>query len=86
MDAFGSLARAFSVSPSGSSQSQTNPHAAEAKVLSICACAGVCCIGITGDAVLFQPTVASLSIPLAEFTDPERAIALIRTKLAEVQP
>jgi hypothetical protein len=38
-----------------------------------------------GDQVLFQPTIATLSVPLSEFADPERAIALIRTKLAEVR-
>jgi hypothetical protein len=45
----------------------------------------VSCIGIAQDLVLFQPTVTSLSIPLAEFRDAERAIALIREMLAEVQ-
>jgi hypothetical protein len=88
MDASGSV-RAFSVPSSNPSQqeSKTSIHsrAAEAEVLSICACAGVCCIGITRDVVLFQPIATSLSIPLAEFRDPERAIALIRAKLAEAQ-
>jgi hypothetical protein len=89
MAAFGSLSRAFSVLPSGNppqdSKNSTHSHAAEAKVLAICACAGVCCIGITGDQVLFQPTIATLSIPLAEFADAAKAIALIRAKLAEVR-
>jgi hypothetical protein len=60
----------------------------EAQVLQTCARAGVCCIGIQSgfgieaDLVLFQPTVTTLAIPLAEFGNPERAIELIRAKLA----
>jgi hypothetical protein len=87
MDASGSV-RAFSVLPSGNpqqdSKNSTHSYAAEAEVLAICACAGVSCIGITADRVLFQPVVTSLSIPLAEFQDHERATALIKAKLAEV--
>jgi hypothetical protein len=89
MDASGSV-RAFSVVPSSPSQQETkkstHSHAAEAEVLAICACAGVCCIGFTQDLVLFQPIGTSLSLPLAEFADAAKAIALIRAKLAEVQP
>jgi hypothetical protein len=48
-----------------------------------CACAGLSVAGITRDVVLFQPTVTSLAIPLAEFTNAGRAIALIKAKLAE---
>ena len=70
---------------STSQEDQSERIAAEPEVLAICACAGVCCIGITQDVVLFQPTVTSLSIPLAEFRNAETAIALIRAKLAEVQ-
>jgi hypothetical protein len=87
MEASGSV-RAFSVLPFGNpqqdSKNSTHSHAAEAEVLSTCVRAGVCCIGITQDVVLFQPTVTSLAIPLAEFTDPAKAIALIKAKLAEV--
>jgi hypothetical protein len=81
MAAFRSLARAFSVLPSSNPQqesknsSPTYSRAAEAEVLLICARAGVSCIGITADRVLFQPTVTSISIPLAEFQDHERAAA-----------
>jgi hypothetical protein len=57
----------------------------ESRVFHICARAGVCCIGLAPDYVLFQPTVTSLTIPLAEFANPERAIELINAKLAEVQ-
>ncbi len=87
MDASGSLARAFSVVPSSNSQQSKNPnhsYAAEAEVFAICARAGVSPIGLTSDRVLFQPVVATLSIPLSEFANPERAIALIKAKLAEV--
>ena len=64
-------------------------HETEAQVLQTCARAGVCCIGIQSgfgikaDLVLFQPTVTTLAIPLAEFANPERAIELIRAKLAQ---
>jgi hypothetical protein len=88
MDASSSV-RAFSVLPSSSSpqstKNLTHPHAAEAEVFAICTCAGVSCIGITRDLVIFQPHIASLSIPLAEFADAAKAIALIRAKLAEAQ-
>lgn len=62
---------------------------AEAQVFQICAKAGVSCIGIqrgfgiAPDLVLFQPTVTSLAVPLAEFANPERAIELIRAKLIQ---
>jgi hypothetical protein len=64
-------------------------HKTEAQVLQTCARAGVCCIGIQSgfgikaDLVLFQPTVTTLAIPLAEFANPERAIDLIQAKLAQ---
>lgn len=51
----------------------------------ICARAGVSYVGIAADRVLFQPVGTSLSIPLAEFADAAKAVALIRAKLAEVQ-
>jgi hypothetical protein len=90
MAASGSLARDFSaVFPARNSQSQNDQsvdHAAEVEVSLICARAGVSYIGIAADRVLFQPVVATLSIPLDVFADPARAIALIRSKLAEVQP
>ena len=60
----------------------------EAQIFSICARAGVACIGIqrgfgiTPDHVLFQPVVTTLAVPLAEFADPDRALAAIQAKLA----
>ncbi len=87
MACFGQCSTAFSSVPSSKSSEEsktTTSHAAEAEVFAICACAGVSCVGIAGDVVLFQPTVTSLSIPLAEFADAAKAIALIRAKLAEV--
>lgn len=85
MNASGILAsRISSAVPAEQDQSQNATRAAEAAVFAICACAGVSCIGITKDAVLFQPTVASLAIPLAEFSDAAKAIAAIKAKLAEV--
>jgi hypothetical protein len=88
MAASGSLARAFSVLPSSNSQQSKTPtysHATEAEVFALCTCAGVSCVGITRDRVIFQPHIASLSVPLTEFADAAKAIALIRAKLAEVQ-
>ena len=76
-----------SVFPSRSSTSQEDQsehHAAEAKVLATCACAGVSVVGITHDTVLFQPPGTTLSVPLSAFADAAKAIALIRAKLAEV--
>jgi hypothetical protein len=64
-------------------------HETEAQVFQICARAGVCCIGIqrgfgiARDFVLFQPTVTTLAVPLAEFADPDKAIAAIKAKLAQ---
>ena len=89
MDASSSV-RAFSVLPSSNSSPQstknsTHSHAAEAEVLVVCASAGVSCIGITHDTVLFQPTITTLSVPLSAFADAAKAIALIRAKLAEVR-
>lgn len=61
----------------------------EGRIFSICAKAGVSCIGIqrgfgiSPDIVLFQPTVTTLAIPLAEFAKPERAVEAIRAKLAK---
>jgi hypothetical protein len=57
----------------------------DATVFSICARAGVSPIGVTADRVLFQPVIETLSVPLAEFSEPERAIAAIQAKLAEAQ-
>ncbi len=86
MEASGSV-RAFSVPSSNPSQQESKKsiRAAEAEVFAICACAGVSCIGITRDLVIFQPHITSLSIPLAEFADSAKAIALIKAKLDEVQ-
>jgi hypothetical protein len=71
--------------PSQQDQSKDSTRAAEAEVFAICTCAKVCCIGITQDSVLFQPVGTSLSLPLAEFADAAKAIALIRAKIADVQ-
>jgi hypothetical protein len=63
-------------------------HETEAYVFHICAKAGVSCIGIQSgfgispDIVLFQPVVTTLAIPLAEFANPEKAVELIKAKLA----
>ena len=84
MNASGILASRSSAVPSEQDQSQNTTRAVEAAVFAVCACAGVSCIGITQDVVLFQPTVTSLAIPLSAFTDAAKAIALIKTKLAEV--
>lgn len=62
-------------------------HELEARILSICARAGVSCIGIqrgfgiAPDFVLFQPTVTTLAVPLATFANPGEAIAAIKAKL-----
>ena len=64
-------------------------HETEARIFSICAKAGVSCIGIqrgfgiAPDFVLFQPTATTLAVPLATFTNPDEAIAAIKAKLAE---
>jgi hypothetical protein len=61
----------------------------EDRVFRICARAGVSCIGIqrgfgiARDFVLFQPTVTTLAVPLAAFTNPDEAIAAIKAKLAQ---
>jgi hypothetical protein len=88
MDASGSV-RAFSVVPSSNPSQQEpkksiHPDPGEAEVLSTCVRAGVCCLGIAQDVVLFQPVATTLLLPLAEFADPAKAIALIRAKVAEV--
>lgn len=73
------------------SRSLQQDHKLEAKVFSICARAGASCIGIqrgfgiAPDSVLFQPVGTTLAVPLAEFADPARAIALIKAKLVQVQ-
>ena len=89
MACFGQSITAFSSDfPACSSQSQkdqSESRAEEAKVFALCAVAGVCCIGITADRVVFQPVGTSLSIPLSAFADAAKAVALIRAKLAEVQ-
>jgi hypothetical protein len=70
-------------------QATAHDHETEAQVFRICARAGVCCIGIqrgfglAPDFVLFQPTVTTLAMQLAEFADPAKAIQAIRAKLAE---
>ncbi len=77
------------VPPVSFSRSAQQDHETEAHIFQICARAGVCCIGIqcgfgvAPDYVLFQPTVTSLAIPLAAFADPEKAIELIKAKLAQ---
>jgi hypothetical protein len=62
-------------------------HDTEAKILRTCAKAGVFCIGVATDMVLFQQPSTTLAIALSEFENPERAIEIIRGKLAnQVQP
>jgi hypothetical protein len=62
-------------------------HTTEARILRTCARAGVFCIGVATDIVLFQQPSTTLAIPLAEFANPARAIELIKAKLAnQVQP
>jgi hypothetical protein len=88
MACFRQCSTAFSSEfPGCSSQSpeDQSERAEEAKLFALCAVAGVCCIGITADRVVFQPVGTSLSIPLSAFADAAKAIALIRAKLAEVQ-
>jgi len=69
-------------------QAQQDPET-EAQIFQLCAKAGVSCIGIqrgfgiSPDLVLFQPTVTTLAIPLAEFASPERAVEAIKAKLAK---
>jgi hypothetical protein len=77
-----------STAPARHQDSQLD-HESEARILSICARAGVCCIGIqrgfgiAPDYVLFQPVVTTLTVALAEFADPAKAIELIKSKLAQ---
>ena len=60
----------------------------EARIFSICARAGVSVLGIQSgfgvgpDLVLFQPIGTTLALALSEFSNPERAIGLIKEKLA----
>ncbi len=76
-----------SIAPARHQDSQLD-HESEARILSICARAGVCCIGIqrgfgiAPDFVLFQPIVTTLAVPLAAFANPDEAIAAIKAKLA----
>ena len=61
----------------------------EAQVFEACARAGVSCIGIqrgfghAPDYVLFQRVVTTLAVPLAEFDNPDKAVAAIKAKLAQ---
>ncbi len=61
----------------------------EAQVFQTCTRAGVCCIGIqrgfgvTQDYVLFQPVTTTLALPLSAFADPDKAVELIKAKLAK---
>lgn len=86
MAASSSLACAFSsaFSPCNSTPQSDNQACAE-QVFLVCARAGVSPIGLTSDQVFFRPVVATLSIPLAEFADAPKAIALIKAKLAAVR-
>jgi hypothetical protein len=66
---------------------QAPDYATEATVLRACARAGVFCIGVAADMVLFQQPSTTLVIAVSEFEDPQRAIEIIRGKLAnQVQP
>jgi hypothetical protein len=64
-------------------------HETEAQVFQICARAGVSCIGIqhgfgiAPDFVLFQPTVTTLAVPLAAFSNADEAVAAIEAKIAQ---
>lgn len=58
-------------------------HDTEAKILRAVAKAGAYCIGFTAEMVFFQEPSTTLAIPLAEFANPERAIALIKQKIAD---
>jgi hypothetical protein len=58
-------------------------RATEAKILRAVAKAGAFCIGFTAEMVLFQEPSTTLAIPLAEFANPERAVALIKQKIAD---
>ena len=66
-----------SCSTASASQQESLDRDAEARIFSICAKAGVSCIGIqrgfgiAPDFVLFQPVVTTLAIPLATFANPE---------------
>ncbi len=68
------------------SASQQDPT--EAEIFQICARAGVSVLGIQSgfgvgpDLVLFQPIGTTLALALSEFSNPERAIGLIKEKLA----
>jgi hypothetical protein len=70
-------------------QATAQDHDTEARVFSICAKAGVSCIGIqrgfgvAPDYVLFQPVATTLAVRLATFANPEEAIAAIKAKVAE---
>jgi hypothetical protein len=54
----------------------------EAKILRAVAKAGAYCIGFTADMVLFQQPTETLSVPLSTFTNPDEAVAAIKTRLA----
>ena len=83
--------KSCSTAPASHQDSQLD-HEREARIFSICAKAGVSCIGIQSgfgispDLVLFQPVVTTLAIPLAEFVSPERALEAIKAKLAKAFP
>lgn len=75
------------VRPSITASATRQDRETEAKVFQTCAKAGACCIGFTADTVLFQEPSRTLAIPLAEFANADRAIELIKAKLADqVQP
>ena len=80
--------KSCSTAPASQQDHQVD-HETEARIFSICARAGVSCIGfqsgfgIAPDFVLFQPTTTTLAVPLAEFADPAKAIAAIKAKLAQ---
>jgi hypothetical protein len=77
-----------STAPASQQDSQLD-HDTEARIFSICARAGVSCIGIqrgfgqAPDFVLFQPTATTLAVPLAAFGNPDEAIAAIMAKVAQ---
>lgn len=77
-----------SITTTATQQDSRLDYDTEAQIFQICARARVACVGIqygfglAPDYVLFQPVVTTLAVPLAEFENPERAIALIQAKLA----
>jgi hypothetical protein len=77
-----------SIIASAVQQDRQPDYDTEARIFSICAKAGVACLGvqygfgIAPDFVLFQPVVTTLAVPVSTFKNPDEAIAAIKAKLA----